>query len=61
MHAEALYTFRERMKDAFQFLNEMSDEEIEYFLGFCENRRADAGETLWSEGDGDSYAVFIMS
>jgi CRP-like cAMP-binding protein len=49
------------MKESFQFFNELSDEEMGVFLGFCENRQADAGETLWREGDSDSYAVFVIS
>jgi len=49
------------MRESFQFFNELSDEEMEAFLGYCENRQAAAGETLWCEGDSDSNAVFIIS
>lgn len=61
MHLETMDTLRSSMKGSFQFFNELSDEEMGVFLGYCENRQAAAGDTLWCEGDNDSYAVFIIS
>lgn len=57
MHEE----LNNRMKESFRFFNCLSPEEINAFLGFCESRQADAGETLWHEGDKDNYAAFVVS
>ena len=50
-----------KMRDEFRFFNALSDEELQAFLGFCENRQIDAGENLWTEGDQDNFAAFIIS
>ncbi len=50
-----------RMKESFRFFNYLSQEEVGAFLGFCDTRQADAGETLWDEGDEDNYAAFVVS
>lgn len=61
MRLDTVETLRYSMKESFQFFNELTDEEMDAFLGFCENRQAAAGETLWQEGDSDSYAAFVIS
>lgn len=61
MHLKSAEPLRNRMKEAFQFFKTLSDNEMEKFLGFCENRQVDAGETLWEEGDSDNYAAFVIS
>ena len=49
------------MRKEFRFFNALSDEELQAFLSFCENRQIDAGENLWSAGDEDNFAAFIIS
>ena len=51
----------ERMREVFRFFSALSDEEVGTFLGFCESRQIDAGKTIWSEGDSDNYAAFVVS
>jgi len=61
---QSLNTFdslRERMREVFNFFKMLSADEMQAFLGFCENKRAEAGETLWREGDSDNYAAFVVS
>lgn len=50
-----------RMKEVFKFFKTLSDDEIEAFLSYCENRQVDGGEILWHEGDTDNYAAFVVS
>lgn len=50
-----------KLKDKFGFFNTLTDDELTAFLGFCESKRFDAGETLWKEGDEHHYAAFIIS
>ena len=52
---------REKLKANFKFFNSLTDDEVDSFLDFCENRQVDAGENLWVEGDTDNYAAFIIS
>jgi CRP-like cAMP-binding protein len=49
------------MKEVFKFFKSLSNDEIEAFLGYCENRQVDGGEILWHEGDNDNYAAFVVS
>ena len=50
-----------KMRAEFRFFNALSDEDLQSFLSFCENRQIDAGENLWTEGDEDNFAAFIIS
>jgi CRP-like cAMP-binding protein len=50
-----------RMSESFRFFNHLDENEVQAFLHFCENKRVDAGETIWHEGDEDNYAAFVMS
>lgn len=52
---------RNDLKRQFRFFNTLSDDEIGFFLEFCESRQVEAGEDLWHEGDSDNYAAFIVS
>ena len=52
---------RKKLKANFKFFNTLTDDEVNAFLHFCENRQVDAGENLWVEGDTDNYAAFIVS
>ncbi len=62
MHAlNTIESLSDRMKEVFKFFKMLSDDEVQAFLGFCENKRVDAGETLWREGDSDNYAAFVVS
>ena len=49
------------MKEEFRFFKTLSDDEIRAFLSFCEDRQVDAGQNLWTEGDDDNYAAFIIA
>ena len=49
------------MKQEFRFFKTLSDDELNAFLSFCENKQVDAGQNLWTEGDGDNYAAFIIA
>ncbi len=51
----------DKMKKEFRFFKSLSDEELRAFLGFCNNIQVNSGLNLWSEGDSDNYAVFIIS
>ncbi len=61
MQMETIDTLCNRMKESFNFFKTLSDDEMEKFLSFCENIQVDAGEILWSEGDSDNYAAFVIS
>lgn len=50
-----------RMNEVFRFFNALSEEEVSVFLGFCESRMIDIGQTLWKEGDSDNYSAFVIS
>ena len=50
-----------KLREEFRFFNSLSDEDLQSFLSFCENRQIDAGENLWTEGDEDNFAAFIIS
>jgi CRP-like cAMP-binding protein len=50
----------EKMRQEFRFFKTLTDEELDHFLSFCENRQVDAGQNLWTEGDDDNYAAFII-
>lgn len=50
-----------QLKNKFKFFNTLTDEELSIFLGFCDTRHIDEGETLWTEGDDSHYAAFIIS
>ena len=52
---------RKKLKANFEFFNTLTDDEVNSFLYFCDNRQVDAGENLWVEGDTDNYAAFIIS
>jgi CRP-like cAMP-binding protein len=51
----------DKMRQEFKFFKTLADDERAAFLSFCENRKVDAGGTLWNEGDIDNYAAFIIS
>jgi len=58
---DRLKDFGERLRGEFKFFKTLSDDELSSFLGFCENKKVAAGDTLWQEGDSDNYAAFILS
>lgn len=49
------------MKEEFKFFKTLSEDEMTAFLSFCEKRHVKEGGVLWSEGDPDNYAAFIIS
>ncbi len=51
----------EKMNDVFKFFHALTEDEVQAFLSFCENRQVAAGEILWKEGDSDNYSVFVIS
>jgi CRP-like cAMP-binding protein len=62
MHAlKAIESLSDSMKEAFKFFKALSDDDIQAFLSFCNNKQVDAGMTLWQEGDSDNYAAFVVS
>ncbi len=50
-----------KLSESFRFFNYLNEDEIKSFLQFCQSKQADAGETIWHEGDEDNYAAFVMS
>jgi CRP-like cAMP-binding protein len=50
-----------KMKEEFRFFGSLGHDELNAFLSFCENRQFDAGQNLWTEGDEDNFAAFIVS
>ncbi len=50
-----------KMREEFRFFNTLGDDELQTFLSFCEHKEIDAGENLWTEGDDDNFAAFIVS
>jgi CRP-like cAMP-binding protein len=60
-HIIEIENLRKKLKANFKFFNTLTDDEVDSFLHFCENRQVDAGENLWVEGDTDNYAAFIIS
>ncbi len=50
-----------KMKEEFRFFNTLGADELQAFLSYCENKQIDAGENLWTEGDQDNFAAFIIS
>ncbi len=61
LSSEKIEILGEKMKKEFRFFSALSPDEINAFLGFCENRQFDAGQNLWTEGDEDNFAAFIVS
>ncbi len=51
----------EKMKEEFKFFKTLSDDELRAFVSFCKHRQVESGLNLWSEGDSDNYAAFIIS
>jgi len=49
------------IKNNSRFFSSLEEEEISQFLCFCELWKMDESELLWSEGDDDNYAAFILS
>ena len=58
---ENIDAYCEKMRSEFMFFKNLSDEELRAFLRFCQKREGNAGENLWSEGDSDNYAAFVIS
>ena len=58
---ENIDAYCEKMRSEFMFFKTLPDEELRSFLSFCQNKMGNAGENLWSEGDSDSYAAFVIS
>lgn len=52
---------RNKLKTQFKFFKTLTDDELDSFLEFCDNRQVSAGEILWNEGDTDNYAAFIVT
>ena len=50
-----------QLKEKFKFFNTLTDDDLSIFLGFCDSKQVDEGETLWKEGDDYHYAAFIVS
>ena len=50
-----------KMRQVFRFFNALNDNELHAFLSYCKNRQIDAGQNLWTEGNEDNYAAFIIS
>lgn len=48
------------LQEKFQFFKNLAPQELEQFIQYCEDLRADAGTLLWNEGDKDNYAAFIL-
>jgi CRP/FNR family cyclic AMP-dependent transcriptional regulator len=61
IHSEQIIDLSGKMREEFKFFNALTHNECAAFLGYCENRQVDAGGTLWTEGDIDNYAAFIVS
>ena len=61
LSSEDIEIISEKMKKEFRFFSSLSPDELNAFLGFCENRQFDAGQNLWTEGDEDNFAAFIVS
>lgn len=51
----------DRIRDRFRFFQNLSVEDVEKFLSFCERAQIEAGENLWNEGDTDNFAAFILN
>lgn len=60
LNLESTKILHEKMRQEFRFFKTLTDEELIHFLSFCENRQVDAGQNLWTEGDDDNYAAFII-
>jgi len=58
---ENIDAYCQKMRSEFMFFKNLSDEELRAFLRFCQKREGNAGENLWSEGDSDNYAAFVIS
>ena len=58
---EDIEILSEKMKKEFRFFGSLSPDELNAFLGFCESRQFEAGQNLWTEGDEDNFAAFIIS
>ncbi|UCH45358.1 MAG: hypothetical protein JSV11_01260, partial [Nitrospiraceae bacterium] len=58
---ENIDAYCRKMRSEFMFFKNLSDEELRAFLRFCQKREGNAGENLWSEGDSDNYAAFVIS
>jgi CRP-like cAMP-binding protein len=50
-----------RLKKDFRFFNTLNKDEIHNFVSFCKYRKECSGVNLWSEGDTDNYAAFIIT
>jgi CRP-like cAMP-binding protein len=50
-----------RLMRDFRFFGTLQEDEINQFLSFCSYRKESAGVNLWTEGDSDNYAAFIVS
>ncbi len=61
LSSEKIEILGEKMKKEFRFFSSLSHDELNAFLGFCESRQFDAGQNLWTEGDEDNFAAFIVS
>jgi len=58
--AEHKKALSEKLRQEFKFFKTLTDDELMAFLAFCESRQVEAGGTLWTEGDPDNYAAFII-
>lgn len=58
---ENIDIYCQKMRSEFLFFKTLPDEELRAFLSYCQNRKGNAGENLWSEGDSDNYAAFVIS
>ncbi len=62
MHTtKATDSLNTRLKEVFKFFKALTDDEMQAFLRFCDSRQVEEGARLWSEGDSDNYAVFVIS
>ncbi len=61
LSSEDIEILSEKMKKEFRFFSALSPDELNAFLSFCESRQFDAGQNLWTEGDEDNFAAFIVS
>jgi CRP-like cAMP-binding protein len=58
---EKIETLSEKMKNEFRFFSALGSDELDAFLSFCDSRQFDAGQNLWTEGDEDNFAAFIIT
>lgn len=51
----------ETIREQFQFFQALTPQDCENFLQFCDRTEVKAGESLWTEGDTDNFAAFILN